>query len=118
MMSEDFSFEIQFFENLYKRDTREIRVIEILGHLYTKEGQLDDGLRMDRRLVRLKPEDPLAHYNLACSLALKDRKRDAVKSLQAAIDLGYSDLDWLQSDPDLKDLHGYEAYQDLVAQLE
>ena len=86
-MSDDFSFEIGFFENLYKRDTKDIRVIEILGHLYTKEGRIDEGLRMDRKMVRMRPEDPTAHYNLACSLALKERKRDAVQSLRQAVEL-------------------------------
>lgn len=116
-MADDYSFELQFFESLYKRDTRDTRVIEILGHLYTKTGRIDDGLRMDRRLVRLKPEDPLAHYNLGCSLALKKRKKDAVDSLQRAVDLGYDDLEYMQSDPDLQILKNYPGFQIILAQL-
>ncbi len=116
-MANDYSFELQFFESLYKRDTRETPVIEILGHLYTKTGRIDDGLRMDRRLVRLKPEDPLAHYNLGCSLALKNRKKDAVDSLQRAVELGYYDHEFMQSDPDLQKLKAYPAFRDLLAQL-
>ncbi len=115
-MAEDFSFEVDFFENLYRRDTRDVRVIEILGHLYTKEGRIDEGLRMDRKMVRMRPEDPTAHYNLACSLALKARKRDAVHALRQAVKLGYSDFDWMKTDPDLKPLHDYTPFQDLLAQ--
>jgi len=117
-MSEDYNFEIQFFESIYKKNTRDHRVVEILGHLHTRQGNVDEGLKMDRRMVRLKPEDPLAHYNLACSLALKDRKKEAVRSLRNAIDLGYNDSEWIQSDPDLKDLKECPEFQELVSRLE
>ena len=49
---------------------------------------------MDRKFVRLAPINPTAHYNLACSLALKKRKADAVRALpRSAVELGYRDLD-------------------------
>ena len=117
-MAEDFRFETVFFESLYRRDTKDVRVIEILGHLYTSGGRIEDGLKMDRRLVRIRPEDPNAHYNLACSLALKKRKREAVLSLRRAIQLGYSDFDWLRTDNDLKSLHRYAPFLDLLAEIE
>lgn len=117
-MKHDFSFEVQFFESLYRRTRADTRVIEVLGHLYTREGRVDEGLRMDRRLVRLKPSDPTAHYNLACSLALKERKRDAVLALRQAISLGYRDFNWMRADPDLKSLQQYRGYQDLLLELE
>lgn len=115
---EDYSFELQFYEALYRREKKDPRLIEILGHLYTREGRVDDGLKMDRRLVRLKPGDPLAHYNLACSLALKERKRDAVASLRTAIDLGYGDYQWMRKDPDLKGLHDYQAFLELLDEVD
>ena len=74
-------FELSFFESLHKRMPRDIRVASVLAHIYTKVGKIDDGLKMDRKLVRLDPEDPTARYNLACSLCLKGRKADAVKVL-------------------------------------
>ena len=42
---------------------------------------------MDRRLVRLLPSNPTAHYNLACSLALVKQKAAALRSLQEAVKL-------------------------------
>ena len=45
----------------------------MLGGLYTKQGRIADGLKMDRKLVRLRPDNATAHYNLACSLALSRR---------------------------------------------
>ena len=55
-------FEIGFFESVLRRNPRDTGVIEILGGLYTKDGRIDDGLKMDRRLVRLLPDNATAHY--------------------------------------------------------
>lgn len=90
----------------------------MLANLYTETGQIDRGLRMDRKLVRLSPADPTVHYNLACSLALKNRKADALKSLQTAITFGYSDYVWMCHDPDLTNLQNYHGFKKLCDNLE
>jgi len=68
--SHDLEFETRFFEAVHRRDPRFTDVIELLGGLYTKQGRIAEGLKMDRKLVRLEPDNATAHYNLACSLAL------------------------------------------------
>ncbi|HEY3754932.1 MAG TPA: hypothetical protein VGL42_02170 [Opitutaceae bacterium] len=100
----DPSFEIGFFESVLRRDANYTDVIEILGGLYTKTGRIADGLKMDRKLVRLQPRNATAHYNLACSLALTRRKLAALRALQNAIELGYRDFEWMSQDPDLESL--------------
>jgi len=113
----DASFEIGFFESVLRHDPRSSEVIEILGGLYTKHGRVADGLRMDRRLVRLQPANPTAYYNLACSLALSRRKTDALKSLRVAIRLGYRDFEWMTHDPDLQSLKEHPEFLKLLVQL-
>jgi Flp pilus assembly protein TadD len=100
-----------------RRAPQYTEVIEILGGLYTKHGRIADGLRMDRRLVRLLPENATAHYNLACSLALMKRRGDALRSLQRAVELGYRDFDWMAQDPDLEDLKEHPEFAALLDQL-
>ena len=87
-MSEKFEFEIEFFESLLRKDTKNIEVIEILGELYTRSRRYKEGLKLDRKLVKLRPENPTAHYNLACSYALLERRAEAVQSLKDAIGKG------------------------------
>ncbi len=113
----DLDFELSFFESLHKRMPRDIRVASTLAHIYTKVGRIDAGLKMDRKLVRLDPDDPVARYNLACSLALKERKADAVKVLRDAIALGYADFDWMRDDPDLAILADYPGFRQLLEEL-
>src|SRR5579885_605691 len=113
----DPEFDIKFFESIHRRDPRYADVIEILGGLYTKTGRINDGLRMDRKMVRLQPDNATAHYNLACSLALVKRKADALRALERAIELGYNDAEWMQQDPDLEGLKESPAFKKLLAQL-
>ncbi len=113
----DPAFEIGFYESVLRRDPTYAEVIEILGGLYTKSGRIADGLKMDRKLVRLLPTNPTAHYNLACSLALSKRKSDALRSLQAAVALGYNDFDWMSQDPDLEDLKNDPTFKSLIQKL-
>jgi tetratricopeptide (TPR) repeat protein len=113
----DPEFDIRFFESVLRRIPDYADVVEILGGLYTRQGRIADGLKMDRRLVRLQPANATAHYNLACSLALCRRKKDALHALRKAVKLGYRDFDWMQQDPDLEVLKRRPEFQQLLEQL-
>jgi hypothetical protein len=113
----DTSFEIGFFETVLRHDSQCVEVIEILGGLYTKTGRIADGLKMDRKLVRLQPANATAHYNLACSLALSKRNSDALRSLRRAVGLGYRDFEWMSHDPDLQGLKRIPEFGAIIAQL-
>lgn len=113
----DYEFDIRFYESVLQRDPGYTAVIELLGELYTKHGRIADGLKMDRKLVKLLPENPTAHYNLACSLALSKRKNAALRALQDAIALGYDDADWMQQDPDLEVLKHHPEFIALLGKL-
>lgn len=113
----DPEFDIAFYEAIHARVPGYVDVIELLGGLYTKTGRISDGLRMDRKLVRLQPTNATAHYNLACSLALCKRRPDALRALRKAIDLGYKDRDWMLQDPDLECLQDNVEFKKLLRQL-
>ena len=115
--SRDLEFEIVFFESVLRREPDYAIVVEILGGHYTRQGRIADGLRMDRKLVRLQPANATARYNLACSLALSQRKGDALRELRQAVELGYRDFDWMQQDPDLEALKAHPEFRALLLQL-
>lgn len=113
----DPQFEISFYEAVHRRCPQYVEVIELLGGLYTKTGRVADGLRMDRKLVKLQPTNATAHYNLACSLALSRRRMDALASLRTAVSLGYKDFDWMEQDPDLESLKADPVFQGILREL-
>jgi len=108
---------IEFIEGLVRRDPNYVDALQILGDHYTQRGRINEGLKVDERLARLEPGNPLVFYNLACSYSLAGEMDQAVNALEKALQLGYRDFDWLVKDPDLKPLRGHAAFDDLKAKI-
>ena len=114
---EDLEFEIQFFEGVTKRDPDFIDALQILGDAYTRTGQWEKGLLIDKRLARLCPDNPLVFYNLACSYSLMSRLDAAFAALTKAVKLGYADAMWLAKDPDLENLRTDSRFEAIRREL-
>ena len=111
---EELQYEITFYERLLEKRPDYVEALALLGELYTKSGQHEKGLTTDLRLAELRPEDPIVHYNLACSYSLLSRPKEALEALERSIRLGYSDIRFLQADKDLQGLHSEPGYQALL----
>src|SRR6266436_5632887 len=66
-------FELDFFGKILERFPNYVDVLRVQGNNLTLKGRFAEGMQIDKRLVQLRPSDPLAHYNLACSYALLRR---------------------------------------------
>ena len=96
--------EMDFLEKVLGRLPQDIDVMEALGDLYTRVGRYEDGLALDRKLAEREPDDMTIWYNLGCSLALLKQRDAALKALRRAVELGYSDHEWMSRDHDLQSL--------------
>jgi predicted esterase len=67
--------------------------------------------------TEINPAPPVAWYNLACAHAHSGDTDRAIRALQRAVDQGYGDANWIQSDPDLESLREDERFKALVAAL-
>jgi tetratricopeptide (TPR) repeat protein len=114
---EDLEFEIHFFEGVTKRDPDFIDALQVLGDAYTKTGQWEKGLHVDKRLARLCPQNPLVFYNLACSYSVMSRLDEAFAALNKAVKLGYDDEKWLTKDPDLENLRQDSRFEAIKREL-
>ena len=110
----DLDIEIGFFEGVLELDPNYIEALELVAQAYTERGLYEKGLQADIRLTALKPQDPLAHYNLGCSYSLTGQEEKAADSLEIAILLGYKEFDYLAQDPDLSNLRSHPAYQKIL----
>ncbi|MCH2387324.1 MAG: hypothetical protein MKZ70_13380 [Opitutales bacterium] len=108
------AYDVHFVEKLLKRLPCDNQILEILAGLCARYGMDQQALSIDRKLVRLSPADPRARYNLACSLSLSGKTREAIAVLREAIKLGYSDARWLEKDRDLKALRELPEFIDLI----
>ena len=117
-MSNTYQFEIEFCHSILKRDPKDLVTMELLAGFCTRSGLIDEGLDWDRKIVDLDPENAVSHYNLACSLALKNRADEAIERLRVALERGYRDLSWMLKDPDLTNLHNNPGFSALVAEFQ
>jgi tetratricopeptide (TPR) repeat protein len=114
---QDLDVEIGFLEGLVRRDPAYVEALQILGDNYTRRGRYTEGLKVDERLSRLRPDDSIVYYNLACSYSLTSQIELAAEALAAAIDLGYRDFKAMDKDPDLENLRQCAEYKRIRAKI-
>jgi tetratricopeptide (TPR) repeat protein len=113
----DLDQEILFLEGIVRRDQNYVEALQVLGDDYTSRGRYAEGLKIDERLSKLRPDDSLVHYNLACSYSLTEQLDQALDSLETALNLGYRDFKWMAQDPDLENLREHAAYKKIQAKV-
>lgn len=111
-------FEIEFYGNILERQPDYVDVLRQMGNNLTLKGRYAQGLQIDKRLVQLRPNDPLAHYNLACSYALLKRSEQALKILRRAVELGYRDFRYMREDHDLDSIRHDPRFRQLLREYE
>jgi len=116
-LADDPAWEIEFFRGIVENSPNHVDALINLGNLYTKRGDYAKGLEVDRRLVELRPDDAIVHYNLACSMSLLGDTEGAFAELKAAIDLGYNDLDYILSDGDLESIRKDPRFSEFIDRI-
>jgi predicted Zn-dependent protease len=110
-------FDVEFFGRVLKRHPDYIDVLRCQGELLSRTGRHSEAYEVDRHLVTLQPAHPVAHYNLACSLALLQQPREALNELRQALELGYHDIEHLETDTDLDALRDEPEYTRLLREF-
>jgi len=111
------SFEIKFYEDLLKQHPDFINVLISLGDVYTRKGFYEEGLAVDKKLIQLLPNDPIMHYNLACSLSLTSHSDEALAKLKKAVLFGYDEFSFMSKDPDLENVRKLSEYKIFFSKL-
>jgi tetratricopeptide (TPR) repeat protein len=111
-------FELEFVSRILERDPFFVDAIRLHAENLAATGQFSRALQLDRRLVRLVPEDEIAWYNLACGYAVLGMIDPAFAALQRALQLGYRSLKRLLRDPDLKWLRRDPRFARLLVRFE
>jgi tetratricopeptide (TPR) repeat protein len=111
-------FEIEFFGAILERLPDYVDVLRVMGNNLTLKGRYTQGLMIDKRLVQLRPNDALAHYNLACSYALLKKTDHALRTLRRAVELGYRDFRYMREDHDLDSIRHDPRFRQLLREFE
>jgi len=79
--------------------------------------QYEEGAKLFDQLIAARDDEENDYYNAACAYALAGNKDAAFDRLSSALQHGFSDEKTLQSDSDLKSLHGDPRWQTFVASV-
>lgn len=111
-------FELEFFQGVLNRCPDYIDALRIMGNLLTLKGRLVEGMQIDQRLIQLRPNEALVHYNLACKYALLKRPEQSLKTLRQAVELGYRDFRYMREDRDLDSIRQDPRFRALLREYE
>jgi len=111
-------FEIEFLGRVLERDPYFVEAIRVQANHLAAKGEYARALQLDRRLVRLVPDDAIAWYNLTCSYAVLGMADPAFSALQRSLELGYRYRERLRQDPDLKMLRRDPRFIRLMRRFE
>ena len=110
-------FEIEFLGRLLERDPYFVDALRAQANNLAARGHYARALQLDRRLVRLIPEDAIAWYNLACSYTVLGMIDPGFFALARALELGYRYTRPLFRDPDLKSLRRDPRFERLLCRF-
>lgn len=107
-------FEIGLARSLLEVNPRNTEALQTLGQALTRAGRHQEALEADLRLANLRPRDPIAFYNLACSYSNLEDLDGAFDALKRAFELGYNDYKHLLKDPDLENVRRDRRFKQLL----
>lgn len=106
------SFELGMYELGRELYPKSHRVMDGLVTTYAAAGRHEDAVGLAAELVKADAFNPRYHYNYACSLCCAGRCEEAIQMLKKAVDLGFSDFDFLTRDPDLEPLRDCPEFRE------
>jgi hypothetical protein len=84
---------------------------------FLQRGQDEEAVAIWRRAAGSEPDSERHLYNLACVLARCGRVAEALETLEAAVDRGWTDADWMEKDGDLESLRDQGRYKALLEKI-
>ena len=110
-------FELEFYDLLLRRVPDFADALRAQASNLTAKGLLKEGLKVDQKLVQIRPSDPTAHYNLACRYALLRQPDLALTTLRKAVELGYRDFRYMVQDRDLDSVRKDPRFRELLREF-
>jgi Flp pilus assembly protein TadD len=111
-------FELDFLAAILERRPEFVEALKAHAKNLALARRHQEGVQFDRRITRLRPEDALARYNLACSLVLIRQHDEAIVELRRAVELGYRDFTFMMKDRDLDGIRRDPRFRDLLREYD
>jgi len=80
-------------------------------------GEVERGVEWARRAVAMEPDDSMLLYNVACIFSLAGRLDEALGYVEAAVDAGLTQREWLEHDSNLDAIRNSPRFQAVMDRL-
>ena len=80
-------------------------------------GETDKAMQWVQRGLKIDPNDPISHYNVACNYATLNKVEESLDHLEIAAEIGTISEDWMKNDADLVSLHSHPRYTALLEKV-
>jgi Flp pilus assembly protein TadD len=111
-------FELHFFSAVLEHRPDYFEVLKAHAKNLATARRHQEGLQVDQKITCLRPQDALARYNLACSLALNRYLSEAIAELRKAVELGYRDFTFIKQDRDLDSIRKDPRFRALMREFD
>jgi adenylate cyclase len=94
------------------------RALYVSANQFCNVGELDKGLEMAERALGPDEKEPVVLYNVACFFAMKGDSDRSIELLERAVENGWGDRAWLETDSDLDSLRADARFQALLETID
>ncbi len=108
---------IAAIQNRLELNPDDQRALQLGCNTLISDGQVEQGLEMARRLLRLAPNDPSALYNATCAFANAGCHDEALDLLERRVGMGGLYRQWVENDPDFKGLRDHPRFKELLGRM-
>jgi tetratricopeptide (TPR) repeat protein len=95
---------LEIMPNYLLQNPDDARARLIYANQLGRAGLRDDAIREGTKALVLSPGDPMMLYNAACMYVSLGESQRALDALRQAVEAGYTNVGWMQNDPDLVSL--------------
>ena len=86
----------------------------LMAYVHRKQKRFNAALREAQQAIAIDEYDGEAHYELACALARLGRIKEAMTTLEKAVEMSPQYVLWMADEPDLKPLAHLAAFKKLL----
>ncbi len=105
---------LEIMPNYLLQNPDDARARLIYANQLGRAGLRDDAIREGTKALVLSPGDPMMLYNAACMYVSLGESQRALDALRQAVEAGYTNVGWMQNDPDLVSLRDHPEFVALL----
>ncbi|HKK28491.1 MAG TPA: tetratricopeptide repeat protein [Gemmatimonadota bacterium] len=104
-------------ERHLKLNPHDTRALYFGANNLARVGESAKARDLAERALGQDQNEPVVLYNVSCFYAMQGDAERAIDLLEKAVELGWGDRAWIETDSDLESLHGIPRFETLLSRL-